>query len=65
MAGDAGAAIRGGVLGYLVVYRGLVPRVAGVAIAGLPVMTGLSFVFRDDPGGRSITAFSVWGLADE
>ncbi|MBA2345850.1 MAG: hypothetical protein H0V83_12295 [Rubrobacter sp.] len=37
MLGNAGAAIRGSVLGYLVVFSGpgAVPRVAGVAIADL------------------------------
>jgi len=46
MVGDAGSAIREVVLGYLVVYRGLVPRVAGVAITGLTIAAESSSIFR-------------------
>ncbi len=46
ISGDAGAAIRSSVLGYLVVSRGpgLVPWVAGVAITGLTTAADLRSV---------------------
>jgi len=46
MVGDAGAAIRESILGYLVVYRGLVPWVAGVEITGLTAAVEFSSIFR-------------------
>jgi hypothetical protein len=46
MLGDAGAAIREIILGYLVAFRGPepVPRVAGVAITGLTTAADLRSV---------------------
>jgi UDP-N-acetylmuramyl pentapeptide phosphotransferase/UDP-N-acetylglucosamine-1-phosphate transferase len=67
MLGDAGAAIWGAVLGYLVVTSGpgLVWWVAGGAIVGLTVVAEFSSISRAVEEVGALRRFDHWGRGDE